>query len=620
MHSTPPCAPPQHASALLSRTTRHRLVGRREHVLWHRRRYWIILGRVAMDTWLPRWPRTGLRHWMGRSSSRRTCAKNSNPARSGRDAPTRPFPPACTLGQRRSRGCGQQRALAQQTHQRRIASHPLAFGGRAHLACSPTCFQSRQRHRRALQRRRAGFPGRLPSRLCAHLLPTSTAPLRQTPLTVMTAIAVTANPEDPSQPRVDRADHLRLNESPLRPPCRAEERIFLWRGVNPAPRSTINAPILQVLADRASRASLRDTTGYGSGLRKFHVFCDIFAVTEQDRLPASFSLLHSFALWASTDPDPLDPVFADGTPFEPVSIETTRKYLAAVRAWHIAQGWPPPLSEDELTRINWSLRGLANIQAGKRTRPPRPPVTVHMLLFLRNVLRRDTPFDACLSAVATCAFWGMMRFGEVSVHRRVDFSPTRHLTRADVVFASDLDGRPFVKLLLRAAKTAKPGEVQEVFLTQQGSLCPIDALRNLALVVPASASDPLFSWRDSNGEVRPLVRGAALERFNAILSSGGFGTTFGHSFRIGGVVIRLSFGVNRMTIQGGRAGKKITTVTNGTMSEKANATVDGRGGGTKQRNLSTRASRSAGHWVPASRARQAPAFRYLRLTVDYKGL
>ncbi|KAI0798485.1 hypothetical protein BC629DRAFT_1259898, partial [Irpex lacteus] len=203
--------------------------------------------------------------------------------------------------------------------------------------------------------------------------------------------------------------------SSLRPDCPARERIFKWRGVLPPPQSTLPHPILRHLDTLASQASLADASGYGSGLRKFHLFCDVFSVPEEQRLPASLPVLKSFALWAITDPDPLDPVFADGTPFEPVSVVAVRKYLAAVRAWHIAQGWPPPLSEDDLVQLNWSLRGLDRIQANRRRRPPRPPVTLHMLTSLRSALHLSDPFDAAVWAAATCGFWGMMRFGEVTV-------------------------------------------------------------------------------------------------------------------------------------------------------------------------------------------------------------
>ncbi|KAG2146275.1 hypothetical protein DEU56DRAFT_731723 [Suillus clintonianus] len=271
----------------------------------------------------------------------------------------------------------------------------------------------------------------------------------------------------------------------------------------------------------AVRASLRDTSGYGSGLRKFHLFCDIFSVPENIRLPAPFAVLHSFALWAATDPTQDDP------------------YLAAVRAWHIAQGWPPPLSLDDHQRINWSLRGLENIYTSRR-KPIRPPVTLIMLSTLKGCLQLNDPFDACVWAMASCAFFGMMHFGEISVNSRSDFSPARHITRHGAFFGTDLLGQSYARLDLPSAKTAKPGETQSVFLTEQGDLCPLAALRNLARVVPALATDPLFCWRDSRGDTRPMVRKRAVERVNGILLAHGWGTTFGHSFRIGGASFYLA--------------------------------------------------------------------------------
>lgn len=283
-----------------------------------------------------------------------------------------------------------------------------------------------------------------------------------------------------------------------------------------------------------------DTTSYGSGIRKFHIFCDTFSVSESERLPASFRVLHSFALWASTDPDPADPVLADGTVFEPVSVSVVRKYLAAVQAWRIVQGWPPPLAEADHDRINFSLRGIDKLQNGKRRRPPRPPIRLSMLTALKNTLILSDSFDACIWAIAACAFWGMMRFGEVTVKSRTEFNGSKHLKRYDAADGRDDTGRRFAKLGLPSAKTAKPGEIQYVYLASEGHLCPLEALANLAKVVPASADDPLFSWRDARGDIRPMTRSASLNRINSILHAWGWGNAFGHSFRIGGASLFLS--------------------------------------------------------------------------------
>ncbi|KAJ7248127.1 hypothetical protein B0H12DRAFT_1235045 [Mycena haematopus] len=164
---------------------------------------------------------------------------------------------------------------------------------------------------------------------------------------------------------------LDLNESPLRPHCTADERIFRWRGVNTPPLSVIDDPVIRFLASAASQASLRDTGGYGSGL-------------------PSFELLHSFALWAATDPSLVAPAVLLDTPFEPVSIDTVNKYLSAVRAWHIAQGWPPPF-EPDFERITWSLRGLRNLQGTARKQPVRPPITLQMMRACKPASLRQRP-------------------------------------------------------------------------------------------------------------------------------------------------------------------------------------------------------------------------------------
>ena len=244
------------------------------------------------------------------------------------------------------------------------------------------------------------------------------------------------------------------------------------------------------------QASLWDAGGYGTGLRKFHLFCDIFSIPESACLPASFELLHSFAIWAVTDPKELSPSLSMKCPFEPVSIDAIRKYLSGVRAWHIAQGWPKQLLESNCDRVQWSLQGLRNM-FGNRKCPLRPPFTIPMLWALKTLLNLEDPFEACIWAMASCAYWGMMRFGEVSVHSRASFVGMKHLKHADVLFDRDLNGMCYARLDLPAAKTAATGKIQSVFLVKQQGLCPLKALENIARVVPAGPNDPLFhGWTE----------------------------------------------------------------------------------------------------------------------------
>ena len=294
----------------------------------------------------------------------------------------------------------------------------------------------------------------------------------------------------------------------------------------------------------ASRASLGDLTSYGSGLWKFHLFCDIFSIPESHRLPASFDVLHSFVLWATADPLAIGSVNSFQVPMELMAVSVTRKYLTAVRAWHIVQGWPAPLSLADHETINWSLRGMDRLQQDHRKKPPRPPMTLAMLSVLDSKLDISSLFDACVWAMAACAFWGMMRFGEVSVNARSAFNGSRHLKRCDAFFGAEMLGKLCVKLVLPSAKTAAPGKTQSVFMTMRHDLCPIVALRNLADIVPANSQDPLFSWLDQYNVVRPMIKAKALARINSILVANGWGTSFRHLFRIGGASFFLAKKVN----------------------------------------------------------------------------
>ncbi|KAF8572979.1 hypothetical protein K439DRAFT_1376880 [Ramaria rubella] len=310
-----------------------------------------------------------------------------------------------------------------------------------------------------------------------------------------------------------------MKPSPLHPNCKADERIFSWQGVNTPPASTIDAPLIRILAALASRTSLQDSSGYGSRLHKFHLFCDIFSITEERQLP---DLLHSFALWSAADPEILGPQLAADTPLEPIT------------------DGPPPLSDDDHNHIQWSLHGLERIQAQKCSRPPRPPITLCMLSVLKGNLNLSSPFDACVWAMASCAFWGMMHFGEVSVTTRSAFNPSCNLKRRDAHLDYDMHNKRYVRLDLPAAKTAKPGQIQSVFLTEQSDLCPIEALISLSLVVPAGPNEPLFSWRDIHGDICPMVKIRTIDRINSILNSHGWGNSFRHSFRIGGASYYLA--------------------------------------------------------------------------------
>lgn len=515
-----------------SGTRGHWLVGRRQHVLWHRSSSRDTLGRLEMEEQCPNWPREEIRHWLGRGCGSRTWSQASatHPQGTLEDSENRAS--AGAIGQHGGCRGSQPRALTECKHEPDPPADIRSSGVKRHQSQGRACHIDREYRRQPI----TGHSQ--PITLCHWVgnkpdIHSATIPPTPTFTTVVWTLRASNH--------AVQSEISDLRDSPLRPNCRANERITRWIGTRRPPDSTLNTPGLRRMAFLASEASIKDASSYGAGIRKFHVFCDAYSVPEEDRLPASFALLHSFILWAAADPDdPLTKELND----QPVAVVTVRKYLSAIRAWHIAQGWPAPLRDDDIEKINWTLRGLQRMQAGRRTKPPRPPVTLRMLRALKRSLDPASPFEACMWAIATCAFWGMMRFGETTVRSRAAFSPMLHIARRHVIFDRDLTGKPYARLDLPAAKTAAPGEIQHIFLTEQGDLCPLQALVNLLKLVEAGPEDPLFAWTDSRGSVRPMTRDAAMKCVNSIFTSFGWGTAFGHSFRIGGASHYLAQGVN----------------------------------------------------------------------------
>lgn len=503
-----------------SRPGRLGLVGRRQHLLWD----WCgdrrSLGGLALGPSVSTGPLVHLQHRMGRSGDGRI--RRSPPDPSGFTQPSEE--PSLPGTIRQHGGCRdhQKGSLPINDLKRDTEGHLPPIGGSENIPSGSLRPEPQQSRRPPIE---GGHPSFLASFLQGGSQGFSAAsPPPPVEITVFMNIIPPSSPPLP----VD------IRPSPLRPHCSAHERIFEWKGVNaPIPRTSDDIWSF-ARETKTLYASTKDFSAYGSGLKKFHIFCDIFSISESDRLPASFQTIHSFVLWASADESDAALPGAPTLPSEPVSDSTLRHYLSAIRAWHIAQGWLPPLNEAQRDRINLSLKGIANLQAAHHRKPPRPPVTTAMLYLLKDSLNLSAPFDACVWAIATCAFWAMLRLGEATVKSNRAFNPLSCLTRKDATEDLDLDKRLFARLNLPSAKTARPGESQSVVIIPQGNLCPIEALRNLAIVVPAKADDPMFSWRDDKGAIRPMAKPRFMERVNGILTSNNSDRIFGHSFRIGG--------------------------------------------------------------------------------------
>lgn len=121
----------------------------------------------------------------------------------------------------------------------------------------------------------------------------------------------------------------------------------------------------------------------------------------------------------------------------------------------------------------------------------RPPVLVADLVILMEVLPSQGELGMAILVVALVAFWGTARLGEL-----ISDNAKKRLPRWDDLEWAE-DGS-FVKISIHNAKTAKPGEVQQIYLQRLDSvLDPVSILEEWLAFCPRKPSDEIFVvWTD----------------------------------------------------------------------------------------------------------------------------
>lgn len=326
--------------------------------------------------------------------------------------------------------------------------------------------------------------------------------------------------------------------SPLRPHVLAKDRLCMWLP-DPASDPTPVAPpiISQGGADRIRDVlsqSWHDSTRatYGAGLAVFHVFCDRQEVPEHLRCPAPPVLILSFVASCAG--------FYSGS--------TVANYAAGLRAWHTLHGRPWLVDPTTLKRC---LEGAVKLAPASSKRLQRAPITVEIIVQFRSCLRLDEPLDAAIFACLTTCFWCIARLGEFTVPAIKNFSPARHITRADVATVQDRHALTVLKFNIPFTKTsASTGKGESVQCAKQDGLAdPISALENHFRVNPGRPSDHLFAWKHADGSLHPLSRRQFLSRFSALAKSFNLPNIKGHSLRIGGTLEYLLRGVPFEVVQ-----------------------------------------------------------------------
>ncbi|KAE9389717.1 DNA breaking-rejoining enzyme, partial [Gymnopus androsaceus JB14] len=320
-----------------------------------------------------------------------------------------------------------------------------------------------------------------------------------------------------------------------RPNIRAKDRLHAWQTPFSIEKrltnSSIFPPEIIELGDKAVFAGLADSTkqSYGAGPLRWNQFCDQMSIPESLRMPANETLIIAFI----------------GFHMGKVSGSCVKNWLSGLRAWHELAGAPWPAS----SRLIRFARTAARTAGANCKRPQRNPITLAHMLALYVALDFSIPFHCAIWAVASIAFWGCRRLGELTIPSKNGFNPKYHASRTtNISFSMNPDrSRKAVTFRIPWSKTTKELGASVVGTAQHQSLqilCPSLAIeRHMAANAYVPPTFSLFAYLDDQGSPHHMVKSTFLAFCDRIWKSAGLEHVHGHSFRIGGAVELLLAGV-----------------------------------------------------------------------------
>ncbi|KAJ7577742.1 hypothetical protein C8J56DRAFT_898894 [Mycena floridula] len=322
--------------------------------------------------------------------------------------------------------------------------------------------------------------------------------------------------------------------SELRPLVAASDRLQCWTGPASVSHQSdlegqLSAPAIRKLNEVLLSSWAHDTkTSYGAGLLHFTQFCDRECIPEKHRMPASKILLAGFAADAA------------GT----VSDSCISSWFSGLAAWHIVNGADWHGDDSFIKKVK---RGAAKLAPSSSTREQRPPVTIEHMLALFHTLDFLKHFDCAVWAVATCAFWGCRRLGELTIKSANLFDPSFHVSRSvTICFRNNISPsgvKESVHFHIPWTKSTRE-KGADLSITGDDIICPGKATRqHLTINSECPPNSHLFSFRVSDGSFLPMTKGWFLDRCHGIWRSAGLLLPLGHSFRIGGASELLLAGI-----------------------------------------------------------------------------
>ncbi|KAJ7255614.1 DNA breaking-rejoining enzyme [Mycena rebaudengoi] len=333
-------------------------------------------------------------------------------------------------------------------------------------------------------------------------------------------------------PRTSTNPCNRLKPSPLRPAVLAKDRIRSWR--TPYSFHTLRSlfdtfnPDLILRWQAVLSSSVDDSThgSYGAGLLRFNHFCDLHNIPEDQRMPASESILS---------------IFISSYGAGKVASGTVSSWLAGLQLWHSVNLAP----WHGAALLSRTRKGVSKLAPPSSRRPPRDPVSFSHMTALRAALDLSNTRDAAIWAVACTAWRDCARLGEILIDSVSKFQSSRHVTRGcEKKRGTASNSHKFVAFKIPWSKTKKSAGD---WITSTETFDDVNAVAALEhhLAVNSSVPEdaPLFAYATHSGWAH-LTRSDFMNRCNDIWFKAGMGALNGHGFRIGGTTHLLLRGVD----------------------------------------------------------------------------
>ena len=240
--------------------------------------------------------------------------------------------------------------------------------------------------------------------------------------------------------------------------------------------------------------------------------------------------------------------FASALANDGLAPQTIKGYLAAVRSMQISLGLPPPRDQSSLPLLKRVIDGIRRqrVIGGKPTRT-RLPITVTVLRRMQGTLSTANNLDGtAFWAIATSAFFGFFRLGELLIETETSYHQHLHLSWGDVAI-DDRTATTMVKFHLRKSKCDQFGTGADVLVGRTGcQLCPIAAM---LAYLKVRGDHPGAFFVDSNRA--PITKSKFVTKVREALKAAGYPEEqfAGHSFRIGAATTAAMAGIEDSTIQ-----------------------------------------------------------------------